>query len=98
MLRIYAMQKESEATFDDGFALVSRSSRTLELQRFVPPRSVELRIAKSLARHGEIRSMVRDHDILQTPPPPHHSLGSLAHSAVDVPQVLDRLHGDLPQY
>lgn len=89
------MQKESEATFDDGFALVSRSSRTLELQRFVPPRSVELRIAKSLARHGEIRSMVRDHDILQTPPPPHYSLGPLTQSAVDVPQVLDRLHGDL---
>jgi len=95
MLRIYAMQKESEATFDDGFALVSRSSRTLELQRFVPPRSVELRIAKSLARHGEIRSMVRDHDILQTPPLPHYSLGPLTQSAVDVPQVLDRLHGDL---
>lgn len=89
------MQKESEATFDDGFALVSRSSRTLELQRFVPPRSVELRIAKSLARHGEIRSMVRDHDILQTPPLPHYSLGPLTQSAVDVPQVLDRLHGDL---
>ena len=98
MLRIYAMQKESEATPSMmASRLVSRSSRPLELQRFVPPRlrATAYRQVPLPGGTGKIRSMVRDHDILQTLLFLTIRWGPLKQKAQsNVPYVWDHLHGD----